>query len=166
MEILLRTSILLRFDACCAAYCCKLFSFRGRNKMSFHEIVDSALVLPSPFARRRHRGRNYHQLETRHGEDKLAAMSPGIMDRLPAQSIDPPAVSVVATAPARLSARLERFFDPIRRDDLFFLQPATVEVELAVSEHGSRSQMHVVAAQVNPLRVADPRADRNAKRFR
>jgi hypothetical protein len=60
VKILLRSSILLRVDSCCAAYCCKLFSFRRRNKMTLHEIVNGALVLPSSIIRRRHRGGNYH----------------------------------------------------------------------------------------------------------
>jgi hypothetical protein len=110
---LFRSSILLRLESCFAAYCCKLFYFRRRNKMTLHEIVNGALVFPSSIVRCRHCGGNYHQPETRHCEDKLAAMSPGIMGRLPAQSIDPPTVSVVAAAPCRFGARLERFLDPL-----------------------------------------------------
>ncbi len=51
LATLFRSSILLRLDSCFAAQCCKLFSFRRRNKIALHEIVNSPLVFPSSIVR-------------------------------------------------------------------------------------------------------------------
>lgn len=104
---LLRPSILLRLDFGFAAQCCELFSFRCRNNIAFHNIVNGALVFPSSIVRRRHRGGNYHQFETRHCEDKLTAMSPGIMGRLPAQSVDPPVLKASRGTNYKKSRRIK-----------------------------------------------------------
>ena len=125
------------------------------------------------------RRRGDHRLQRRHHEHVLSAVAPREAGRVTADLVHPPAVPVLAVAQGiALTARLEaprpvgqlaraagaRLPHPGLRHDLAAVDPAAVQIEPADVEQLARRHQHVVAAEVDALRIGGPRRQREAER--
>ena len=82
------------------------------------------------------------------------------------QRTHPPAVAVLPAAEPRPRPRDCRLADPLARDHRHAVARPAATKELADREHRPRRQSHLVAAQVDALRIAGPRRQRDAERPR
>src|SRR5687767_2485633 len=115
--------------------------------------------------RARVRRRHDHEIERRHDEDELAAVAPREVHIVRARAADPPAVAVLLVAPSGSGAPHPGAVDPCFRYDLRTVRrPPAVQVHDAERHHLARRHPHLISAEVDPLSVPRPRAERNAER--
>src|SRR5690625_1721283 len=100
------------------------------------------------------------EVQRGHDIEHLPAKAPGVAHLLAGDLAREPAVAVAVAVEARDGARLPGCADPfLRHQPLAAQGPPTAAVDLAEGQQRSRAHGHVVAAEVDALRVAGPGGD-------
>ncbi len=103
------------------------------------------------------RCRDHDEVEIARDQNELAAVAPGIGGRHAGHIAHPPSIAIISAAlSSGLDARRQRLVHPGFGDDLVTVGPALVEVQLAEGEHLPRRDLHVVAAEIDAVRVGWP----------
>ena len=101
--------------------------------------------------------------EARHNIEHLPAIAPGVIDGMAAHVLDEPAVAVGIAGERRGRARRPGFLDPALGHDALAVDGSAQAVHLAEAQQGAGRQGHLVAAEVDALRVAGPGRKRDVE---
>src|SRR5687767_10593388 len=106
------------------------------------------------------------EIEVGDDEDELTAVPPRIERFVTAEAADPESVTVLpVAAPPRSPHAIVRFFDPVARNQLAIAAAAAVFIQLAEPNHLARRHEHVVAAEIDALRILRPLRQCEPKRL-
>src|SRR3712207_230270 len=102
-------------------------------------------------------GRDDDEIEVVEHQDVLTAVAPREAALAAGEVTHPPSVAVglIGIEPGAAKS-LARGADPGLRHDLASVLPAAVQIELAYLQHLRRGEQHLVAAEVDALRIARP----------
>src|SRR5687767_3123357 len=101
-----------------------------RDDVALHDIEHHPAV-PAAFVASCGGGCGHDdELEVRHDEDVLPAVTPGVEGVVAGDRTDPPAVAIFLFAPVRSGSRYERGLHPRLGHDLLAVDAAAVQIQL------------------------------------